>query len=101
MAEARAGHVRVNGSRAKPAAPVRAGDRVVVRKRGGQERIVEVVRVVDARVSPSLAAECLLDRTPVAPPPSQAPAVSRRERGSGRPSKRERRELDRMRRRSR
>jgi ribosome-associated heat shock protein Hsp15 len=95
----RGGHVRVNGARAKPAATVRAGDRVDVRWRGGRERVVEVVRVIDKRVSPALAGACLLDRTPVPEPGAggHEPATPRRDRGSGRPSKRERRELDRIR----
>ena len=43
----RGGHVRVNGRPAKPATPVRVGDRVEA-KVGQRLRIVEVVRVIDA-----------------------------------------------------
>ncbi len=93
----RGGHVRVNGKAAKPASPVSVGDRVHVRVRG-QDRDVEVVRVIDKRVGPPVAATCFVDHTP--PPPDEALAVpvAKRERGAGRPTKRERRQLDSLRR---
>lgn len=95
-AACRAGHVRINGDRVKPAAAVRPGDEVRVRLEG-RERILKVTRVVRKRVGAVIAAECYTDNSP--PPPvreSTAPA-GRRERGSGRPTKRDRRELDRLR----
>jgi ribosome-associated heat shock protein Hsp15 len=91
----RAGHVRINGSRAKPASSVKAGDTVEARLHA-RDRVVDVVKVIDTRVGAPLAAECLVDRSP--PPPAAADAtVARRDRGAGRPSKRERRQLDRTR----
>jgi ribosome-associated heat shock protein Hsp15 len=94
-AACRGGHVRVNDRPAKPATSVSAGDQV--RARVGQAtRIVEVVRVIEKRVGATDAATCFLDRTP-APPPETAVPVARRERGAGRPTKRERRVLDRFR----
>ena len=92
----RAGHVRLNGERAKPATNVRPGDEVRVRLPAG-ERIVEVVRVLERRVGAPAAAQCYLDRTPAPPPPELAAPVVVRERGAGRPTKRERRETDRLR----
>jgi ribosome-associated heat shock protein Hsp15 len=56
-------------------------------------RIVEVVRVIQKRVGAADAATCFIDRTP-APPPEAAIPVARRERGAGRPTKRERRVID-------
>ncbi|MBW1599454.1 RNA-binding S4 domain-containing protein [Streptomyces sp. JJ38] len=93
----RAGHIKVNGERAKPAQPVRAGDEVRV-WHAGRERIVEVKRVLRKRVGASVAVECYVDNTP-APPPQEAfvATVARRDRGAGRPTKRDRRELDRLR----
>lgn len=70
-----------------------AGDEVRVRN-GPLTRIVEVVRVIQKRVGAVDAATCFIDRTP--PPPVEAP-VARRERGAGRPTKRDRRILDRFR----
>ena len=90
----RGGHVRINGARAKAAAPVRVGDTVEARV-GGRDRVVEVVRLPDQRVGAPIAAECLIDRSP--PPPPREPAVGVRDRGTGRPSKRERRQLQRWR----
>lgn len=90
----RGGHVRLNGARVKPAAPVRTGDDVVA-KVGDRERVVEVARIIDKRVGAPVAAECLIDHSP--PPPSREgpPPGGQRPRGAGRPTKRERRQLDR------
>lgn len=95
-AACRAGHVRVNGDRAKPATPVRIGDEVRVRG-DGPERIVVVTRVVVKRVGASVAAECLVDHTPAPPPRTEIPVAGVRDRGAGRPTKRERRKIDEMR----
>jgi len=93
----RGGHVRVNGVAAKAASPVRVGDRVVARV-GGRERVVEVVRIIEKRVGAAIAADCLVDHSPP-PPPKEAVPVFDRDRGAGRPTKRDRRDLDRLRRR--
>ncbi|MGH3493436.1 MAG: RNA-binding S4 domain-containing protein [Sciscionella sp.] len=94
-AACRGGHVRVNDRPAKPATAVSAGDEVRARV-GERTRIVEVVRVIQKRVGATDAAACFLDRTP-APPEETSPPVARRERGAGRPTKRDRRVLDRFR----
>ncbi|MFT3900936.1 MAG: DUF3558 family protein [Gordonia sp. (in: high G+C Gram-positive bacteria)] len=95
-AACRGGHVRVNGATAKPAQVITVGDEVRVRI-GGRERIVEVAKEVSKRVSAPIAATCFIDKSP--PPPSKEILASqpRRDRGAGRPTKRERRELDRLR----
>ncbi|WP_203668833.1 RNA-binding S4 domain-containing protein [Cellulomonas pakistanensis] len=92
----RAGHVRVNGERAKPATSVKVGDEVRVRGEG-PERIVEVAHVLERRVGAEPAARCYIDRTPAPPPPEQVAVAAQRDRGAGRPTKRERREIDRLR----
>ena len=92
----RGGHVRVNGSPAKPAAVVRPGDRVEARVHG-RARVLAVVRVIAKRVGPPVAAECLVDHTPPEPAASGEPEVFARDRGAGRPTKRDRRRLDRFR----
>jgi ribosome-associated heat shock protein Hsp15 len=94
----RGGHVRVNGAAAKPASALRPGDRVEARVHD-RERVLEVVRLIDKRVSASVAAECLVDHSPPPPPREETPGiVFGRDAGAGRPTKRDRRTLDRFRR---
>jgi ribosome-associated heat shock protein Hsp15 len=94
-AACRSGHVRVNDRPAKPATAVRAGDQVRARVHE-TTRVVEVVRVIQKRVGAPDAATCFVDHTPP-PPPEAAIPVLRRDRGAGRPTKRDRRVLDRLR----
>jgi ribosome-associated heat shock protein Hsp15 len=91
----RAGHVRVNGVRVKPAHAVRAGDEVRLRA-GGRERVVIVQQVITKRVSASAAAACYIDNSPPPPPREEAVPVAARDRGAGRPTKRERRTIDKL-----
>jgi ribosome-associated heat shock protein Hsp15 len=91
----KAGHVRVNGVRVKPAHSVRAGDEVRLRL-DGPERIVVVTQVINKRVSASVAAECYIDHSPPPPPRETVIPVAVRERGTGRPTKRERRSIDKL-----
>ncbi len=95
----RGGHVKVDDESAKPAQEVKAGAIVRVR-RDADERIVEVVdAALVKRVGASLAVKAYIDRTPEKPPPipEMAGKVAVRDRGAGRPTKRERRDLDRLR----
>ena len=89
------GHVRVNGSPAKPSTKVRAGDRVEARI-ADRERVVEVVRPIESRVGALVAATCYVDHSP--PVVLETGPAIMRVRGDGRPSKRHRRELERLRR---
>ncbi|MGW0044329.1 RNA-binding S4 domain-containing protein [Rhodococcus sp. NPDC003348] len=95
-AACRSGHVRVNGVSAKPAQLVRVDDEIRMRV-GGRERIVVVTRLVRKRVGAPEAALCLIDKSPPPPPREVLLAVPQRDRGTGRPTKRERRELNRLR----
>lgn len=89
------GHVRVNGASAKPATKVRVGDTVEARA-GGDDRVLDVVRIIEKRVSAPLAAECVVDRTPPKPEAEWVAPHLVRDRGAGRPTKRDRREIDRF-----
>ena len=61
-----------------------------------RERIVEVVRPIESRVGAAVASTCYVDHSPpVVPEPGPALIPVR---GEGRPSKRLRRELERLRR---
>lgn len=92
----RGGHVRINDARVKPAAEVKVGDTIKVRV-GDRDRVVVVVRIVDSRVGAPIAATCMDDQSPPPPPRDPWLQVARRDRGAGRPSKRDRRELERIR----
>ena len=93
-AACKAGHVKVNGEKAKPATAVRVGDEVRVRG-DGPERVVEVARIVVKRVGAPVAVACYLDRSP-APLPKEHVVPGERARGAGRPTKRDRRLIQRL-----
>jgi ribosome-associated heat shock protein Hsp15 len=95
-AACRAGHVKVNGDRAKSAQTVRIGDEVRVRI-SGFDRILVVSKIMVKRVSAPVAAECFVDKTPPPPPREEVALLPMRDRGAGRPTKRERREIDKLR----
>jgi ribosome-associated heat shock protein Hsp15 len=91
------GKVDINAEAAKPAKLVRAGDRVEVTLPRGRRRILKVTAIGDRRGSAEIARALYEDLTPPepprlrqAPPPFRAP-------GTGRPTKRERRDIDRLR----
>jgi ribosome-associated heat shock protein Hsp15 len=89
------GHVLVNGFPAKPSTKVRAGDRIEAFI-ADRRRIVEVVRPIESRVGAAVAATCYVDHSPpVVPEARQGTVIVR---GEGRPSKRLRREFERLRR---
>jgi ribosome-associated heat shock protein Hsp15 len=91
----KAGHVSVNDERAKPAQSVRIGDVVRVRMEGA-ERIVQVAGLIVKRVGAAVAAENYLDLTPPPPPKEERVLTVSRDRGAGRPTKRDRRSIDRL-----
>ena len=92
------GKVRVNGELAKPATKVSVGDRVEAR-RGARQLIFEVTAIIEKRVSAAAAAECYVDFSPVEvkPDPVFVVPAGTRERGAGRPTKRDRRIIDQFR----
>lgn len=92
----RGGHVRVNGAPAKAATTVRIGDRVSAQAHG-RPREFEVVQVIDKRVGAPVAATCIIDHSPPAPPRDLTAPLFQRDAASGRPTKRDRRLLDRFR----
>lgn len=95
-AACKAGHVKLNDATVKPAQTVAVGDRVRAWV-NHREYIYEVTDLVTKRVGAPRARECYIDHSP--PPPSKEilASIPRRDRGAGRPTKRERRQLDRLR----
>lgn len=89
----RAGHVRIGGEKAKAAQAVRVGDEIRVRI-AGFDRILVVRQLLTKRVGAPIAALAAEDRTPPREPVAQ---LAVRDRGAGRPTKRERRDIDRLR----
>ncbi|CAN5901286.1 RNA-binding S4 domain-containing protein [soil metagenome] len=95
----RGGHVQINGRPAKPASQVRVGDRIEARV-NRRERIAEITRLIENRVGAAIATQCYADHSPPPPEVHEIP-LARRDRGAGRPTKRERRQLERWRQRNR
>ncbi|MEV0524593.1 RNA-binding S4 domain-containing protein [Streptomyces sp. NPDC050439] len=96
-AACKGGHVRVNGERVKPAYGVHVGDEVRLRHAGGREHVVIVKRLIRKRVGAPVAVECYVDNSPPPPPREAVAPAGIRDRGTGRPTKRDRRELERLR----
>ncbi|HJC86302.1 MAG TPA: RNA-binding S4 domain-containing protein [Candidatus Corynebacterium faecigallinarum] len=95
-AACKAGHVKLNDATVKPAQTVAVGDRVRAWV-NHREYVYEVTDLVTKRVGAPRARECYIDHSP--PPPSKEilASIPRRDRGAGRPTKRERRQLDKLR----
>ncbi|MDT0171290.1 RNA-binding S4 domain-containing protein [Pseudarthrobacter sp. BRE9] len=94
-AACRAGHVRLNGNPSKASATLVTGDTVTVRM-SGYERILEVRRLIAKRVGAEAASHCFTDHTPPRPV-LPALGLPQRDRGAGRPTKKDRREMERLR----
>ncbi|MFC0674116.1 RNA-binding S4 domain-containing protein [Brachybacterium hainanense] len=93
-AACRGGHVRRGGEPAKAAQQISVGDELRVRF-PGRERILVVAGILRRRVGAPMARRCYEDRSPE-PPPQLMAAPPRRDRGTGRPTKKDRREMDRL-----
>ncbi|MFK0073187.1 RNA-binding S4 domain-containing protein [Arthrobacter woluwensis] len=94
-AACRAGHVRLNGNPVKASQIVIPGDEVRIRM-PGYERILEVRQLIAKRVGAEAASHAFTDRTPPRPLAPQL-GIPVRDRGAGRPTKKDRREMDRLR----
>jgi ribosome-associated heat shock protein Hsp15 len=90
------GRVDVNDQAAKPAKALRPGDVVRVSLPQGRRRILKVSALGERRGSATVARTLFEDLTPPEPPRRLAPPPLRQP-GAGRPTKRERRALDRLR----
>lgn len=91
------GKVKINERSVKPSAVVRPGDTIEIHS-GEHYRKVVVLELPEGNVSKEIARMMYRDETPVRPKPVKTAAPAVREKGAGRPTKRERREIDRFRR---
>lgn len=89
-----AGHVKVDGASLRPNSLVEPGLRLEVR-RGERLFVLEIIKLAEKRLSAPLARELYEDHSP--PPLPRDAGLAQRERGAGRPSKRERRVLRKLR----
>lgn len=93
------GKVEVNGQSAKSSRDIKAGDRITVRK-GAVRFQYMVVCPIDKRQGAKNVALYATDITPQSELDKLAPPAEtiflKRDRGSGRPTKKERREMDRL-----
>lgn len=91
---ARAGHVKINGESVKAAQKVRVGDEVRLRVEGF-DRVLIVRKLLAKRLGNPFAKLCYEDLSE--PRPRLGVAFAQRERGSGRPTKKERRDMEKFR----
>ena len=90
------GKITINGKTAKPSSSVRPDDMVEANTPGGP-RVLRVVALAERRGPASFAQTLYEDLTPP-PPPREARQLPPllRNRGAGRPTKRDRRQIDRF-----
>ena len=93
----RGGHVKINGQRVKPAAPVREND-VVEFLLGDVYRRVVVVVVPETQLAKEIGRTAYIDETPKQEKVERDAGIAFRDRGAGRPTKKERREIEKFKR---
>lgn len=91
----RAGKIKIGGDAVKPAAKISPGTRLQI-SRPGYVVILEVVHTHAKRVGAPVARKAYLDHSPEQIKPRDV-GLPRREPGTGRPTKRERRQLEMLR----
>lgn len=95
----KSGHVRIEGDPAKPSSTLTGNETLQVKKSGFNLEF-KVLKLIEKRVSAAIASECYEDLTPPAELTKYEDwfvgkkGVEFREKGIGRPTKRERRDLD-------
>ncbi|WP_421084206.1 RNA-binding S4 domain-containing protein [Rothia nasimurium] len=94
--EVKAGHVRLNGDHTKPSQKIKPGDTVTVRY-PGWERVLIVRKTIAKRVGAPVAVTCYEDISAPKPAYLTSGVLPKRDRGTGRPTKNERRALNKLR----
>jgi ribosome-associated heat shock protein Hsp15 len=95
-AACRSGRIRLNGAIAKASAHVAIGD-TVTWKDPQRIRDITVLALIPRRVGAPEAATTYQDNSEPVPPKELTGALPQRDRGAGRPEKKDRRDLDRLR----
>jgi ribosome-associated heat shock protein Hsp15 len=90
------GHVRVNGERGTAPSRLLRADDVVTVALDRQVRILKVAGFAERRGDAEAGRVLYADLTPLPPPRVDSPKAAARDPGSGRPTKRERRAIDRL-----
>jgi ribosome-associated heat shock protein Hsp15 len=90
------GKVKINGNRVKPAAAVKEGDVVELYDGGDHYRRVIVKQIPRTNVSKEIARTMYVDETPARERIDVVTAIFR-ERGAGRPTKKDRRDIEKIR----
>jgi ribosome-associated heat shock protein Hsp15 len=91
-----AGHVKIAGESVKASKAVKPGDHIDVLTPGGPRQL-EIVALGDRRGPASVARTLYIDHTPPPPPKEERVVEGQRERGAGRPTKKDLRELRKLR----
>ena len=95
----RGGHVRVGGLKVKPSRNASIGDTIVAQT-VAVKKTVRVIALLERRVGAKLVEEYLEDLTPpeerVMKRVTVAQSILQRDRGTGRPTKKDRRDIDRL-----
>lgn len=89
-----AGHVKVGGQPVKPSYALRVGEQISALAPRGVV-VLKVLKIAGKRLGPALARELYEDHSP--PPPPKEERVAVRPRGAGRPTKADRRAMQRLR----
>ncbi|PSJ74904.1 RNA-binding protein [Sphingobacteriales bacterium UPWRP_1] len=97
-----AGKIKINGNSIKASYLLKTGETLSIQK-DGEKKILKVLALIEKRVGAPVAATCYED---LSPPPENSsqqqdalfyyPAPIQRKRGTGRPTKKERREIDKL-----
>jgi ribosome-associated heat shock protein Hsp15 len=95
----KAGKVKLNGTSLKPSAIAKVGEVYHIQK-GTEKKIIEVLKLQENRTDATKAQSCYTDLSPVSDVPKLQSVFSvpvlPRGRGTGRPTKRERRDIDKL-----
>jgi len=89
-----AGNVTLNGAIVRASHAVRIGDELSAHAPRGYV-VLKILKLAEKRLGPPLARELYEDHSP--PPPPREERFPMRERGAGRPTKQERRKMERFR----